>query len=567
MPAGIAAVGSAAIGSSLILAGPALALALVGGLLIGLWWVEGARNGRRLREAVLGAVALAVTANLISSWLGSVGGVPAGALLRDLAFLIVVVAAIGETTADGANTARIVAYAALAAAVLAAIDTAGGLPAFVGARTYLLYPLLLLAAAWRMPAADRLAVIRAIVALLAALAVIGLLEVATRGRFLTTIGFVPDFAETNANNASPYFAGFRRATGGLGNFLEFGLLMNIGLLLTRASLRGPARLICMVLFSVAAFLSWSRLSWVLILVIAALPLGLIDEGRVRFRIRAIAGTLAVGLVAGLLLAFGPNQAVTDRIFGSDRVTQRSNVTREAQLSEAFTEGAKHLIGAGPGTQGAAADRQEERVRRLSTDNGYLIWLLELGWLGLLAIAALSAAVAMALFAARAWWALALLGVLAASNALFAAADSRVVLVISFIALRLLWTAPEEDETPDRVVGRLETTPQPALSGSLRSAGAAATAPAPAMSRPTPSATAPRVAVERMPAALSPPPQPSAVPSEATARRSIAPADQEAPDSRTSGSKAGTKATGGRSVLRRFVLFMVLRAGSRARRGR
>ena len=34
-----------------------------------------------------------------------------------------------------------------------------------------------------------------------------------------------------------------------------------------------------------------------------------------------------------------------------------------------------------------------------------------------------------------------------------------------------------------------------------------------------------------------------------------------------GSKAGTKPRGGRSVLRRFVLFMVLRAGSRARRGR
>ena len=74
---------------------------------------------------------------------------------------------------------------------------------------------------------------------------------------------------------------------------------------------------------------------------------------------------------------------------------------------------------------SAADRTSGGLDRLVTDNGYLIWLFELGWLGVVSIALLSVLTLSALIAARAWWALLVLLIIAGSNALFAASDSRV----------------------------------------------------------------------------------------------------------------------------------------------
>jgi hypothetical protein len=448
-PVGVAGAAALLASAALIAAGPAAALGVAAALALGLWWTEGAREGRRLREALIASVGLSLTANFISSWAGLVAGLPAGALARDAAFLVLLLAtAGGGATGQTGSSSRLLAYAALAAVVIASLDTAGGLPAIVGARTYLLYPVLLLAPAWRMSVSGRLAVARAMVALLAAMAVIGLLEVATRGGILTTLGYRADFAETATTSASPYFAGFRRATGGLGNFLEFGLVMNIGLLMARATLRGHWRAVAMVLFASAAFLSWSRLSWALVLLVALIPLDIVGQAVTRVQARRLLGAVVVVVVAMLFFTLGPGQIAKDRILGTDRVTQRSTSTRESQLSTALAQAGTRLVGTGPGTQGAAADRTSGRAQRTVTDNGYLIWLLELGWLGFAAIILLAYLVAVSLVAAGSWWAVALLAMLAIANGLFAAGDSRVVLAVGFVALRLLWTprvTPQEAE--------------------------------------------------------------------------------------------------------------------------
>jgi hypothetical protein len=364
-----------------------------------------------------------------------------GALVRDTSFAVLIAAGAAEMAQDRGGRIRLVAYLVLVAVVFITLGTTVGMAQITGARTYVLYPALLLGAAWRLDDRWRVAAGRILVAVLLVLAAIGLAEVATHGHFLDVLGFRPDFAETTHVAAKPYFAGFRRATGGLGNFLEFGLLMCVGLLLSRAFLRGRSRALICAVFAVAAFLSWSRTAWVLVVLIALIPLEPVTGAWRGFAIKRLAtGALVISAVVSLLLAFGPSEIARQRLNSTDRVTALSNATRSAQLGTALSVAGGRLIGNGPGSQGAAADRVAAGTQRVVTDNGYLIWLLELGWSGLATIAVLSLAVAAALYRARAWWGLALLGSLAFANALFAASDSRVVLAISFIALRLLWPA-------------------------------------------------------------------------------------------------------------------------------
>ncbi|HEX4678553.1 MAG TPA: hypothetical protein VH210_05055 [Gaiellaceae bacterium] len=423
--------------------GPATAWVLV--QLTVAWWIRGARDGLRLKEALTATVALAVAANFVTSWFGLVGGVPVGALVRDSSYAVLIAAGTAEFTQDRGGRTRLVAYLVLVAVVFITLGSTVGIVQITGARTYVLYPALLLGAAWRLDDRWRLSAGRLLVAVLLVLAAIGLAEVATHGHFLDVLGFRPDFAETTHIAAKPYFAGFRRATGGLGNFLEFGLLMCVGLLLSRAVLRGRLRVLIGAVFAAAAFLSWSRTAWALVVLIALIPLEPVTGAWRGFAIKRLAaGALVVVTVVSLLLAFGPSEIARQRLHATDRVTALSDATRSAQLSAALSVAGGRVLGTGPGSEGAAADRQAAATQRVVTDNGYLIWLLELGWLGLAAIAVFSLGVAAALYRARAWWALVLLGSLAFANALFAASDSRVVLAISFIALRLLWpaTVPE-----------------------------------------------------------------------------------------------------------------------------
>jgi hypothetical protein len=434
-----------------------LAVAWVLAHLLFAWWCSGARNGRRLREAILGAVTIAVLANFLSSWFGLVAGLPIGAAVRDVAFVLLVAAAVHERRRLPISVARALAYGALVIATIASFHGAPSLSEIVGARTYLLYPLLLLPVASELNTEWREATGRLVIWILLALALVGLGEVATSGRLLAELGYRPDYAETSTLAASPYFHGLRRATGGLGNFLEFGLVMILGLILARAFLRGPARVLASAGFLAAAFFSWSRLAWALAVLVMVAPIETFKDGhpRVRFT-RLVSGGLLVLAVVGLLMAFGPKETATNRLFARDNLSQQSDLTRSHQLQLALRIGGRSLIGAGAGTQGAAADRTGAPAHRIVTDNSYLIWLLELGWLGVVAILLLSILVVGALWTTGEWWGIAVVGALALANGLFAASDSRVVLVVAFIALRLLWlpapAAPPRVAQPATAIG-------------------------------------------------------------------------------------------------------------------
>ena len=428
--------------------GVAIAWALAPLLLV--WWFSGARDGRRLSEALVGAVTIAVLANFLSSWFGLFAGLPLGAVIRDVAFAVLILAAVDDRPRLPISSGRALAYVGLVAVVLVSFHGSPRLTDLVGARTYLLYPLLLLPGASQLGADRRRGTGRALLWVVLALAIVGLGEAATDGRLLSDLGFRPDYAETTNLAASPYFHDMRRATGGLGNFLEFGLVMSFGLVLTRAFLRGPTRFVVSGFLLAAAFFSWSRLAWVLALLVMVAPIDSIRNGRPSMSFsRLVAGGAVVLAAVSLVVAFGPRETVTNRIFARDRVTQRSDLTRSQQLHEALHVGGRSLTGAGAGTQGSAADRSGTQGGRIVTDNSYLIWLLELGWLGVAALLLLSAAVVRALWTVRAWWALAIAGALAFANALFAASDSRVVLVVAFAAMRVLWVPPPTIERSPR----------------------------------------------------------------------------------------------------------------------
>ncbi len=213
-------------------------------------WASGARI-----LAAIGIVAVVCTATFadyLSSWLPKVGGYPAGAVLRDGVALSFVCLAVAILLRDRSGWSRaslaplatgrspavaglaIVPFAVLAAWVLMLVlPSPATVPAVLAARNLLLYTMVGFAA--YVLVARRSLSIGVLLGTLTAVGFVaagmGILDTATHGGIVTTLGYDRDYSGVEGSagrlisGTSAMFQGYVRASGGISNALVFGYLM------------------------------------------------------------------------------------------------------------------------------------------------------------------------------------------------------------------------------------------------------------------------------------------------------------------------------------------------------
>jgi O-antigen ligase len=338
-------------------------------------------------------VVCAPLTNFFSSYF-SIGGIPGGAIVRDLLFAGAIARwGIGALMREFDFFPRslnrwFLLFTGLYVSVLllyvaAAPQHAAGL---LAARSAGLYMVLVWIAATLPQRGDKFsAVLYAVAGIGFVMGLIGVAEVLTDGGALAVLGFRADYATDGLADPYPYFLGIRRATGGMGNFIIFGAYMMMQTVLTLALLQSSKRrvtslfLYCSLALGVASvLLSFSRGAWAAAL-LAVLLVMLMGSGP------AIRKWLPLFVAAGIILltSVTVGDAFSKRVLSTDNLSQASNMERFSQLDEVVGTALNHPLGLGLGTQGSARGR--DSAPAIVTDSFYLQVLAEMGWPMLVAV--------------------------------------------------------------------------------------------------------------------------------------------------------------------------------------
>jgi len=338
-------------------------------------------------------VAFAPMTNFLSSYF-SIGGIPGGAIVRDLLFATAIARwGIGALMREFDFFPRslnrwFLLFTGLYVSVLliyvaAAPQHGAGL---LAARSAGLYMVLVWIAAVLPQRGDKFgAILYAVAGIGFVMGLIGVAEVLTDGKILTVLGFRADYAADGLADPYPYFLGIRRATGGMGNFIIFGAYMMmhtvITLALLQSSKRPVARLFlygALALGIAGVLLSFSRGAWAAAFLAVLLTM-LMSSGP------AIRKWIPLFVTAGILLLASVmvGNAFSQRVWSTDNLSQTSNTERLSQLDDVVVTALNHPLGLGLGTQGSARGR--DSVPAIVTDSFYLQVLAEMGWPMLVAV--------------------------------------------------------------------------------------------------------------------------------------------------------------------------------------
>lgn len=373
-------------------------------------------------------VCTAAFADYISSWSSTVGGFPAGAILRDgvAVFFVCLAGAVLFRERAGWSRASMVSLAAgrshaVAAmafvpfAVLAAwvlvliVPSPAKVPAVLAARNLLLYTTVGFAA-YVLVARKYLSLgvlLGTLTALGFVVAALGILDTATHGELVTSLGYRRDYSGVEGGasqliaGASAAFQGYVRASGGISNALVFGYLMaTIAVFATwmceravvRSGWSSRAALVYLALgivAGVACIDSFTR-GALLALVIGLLLLIVLRRSR-----PVLLGALST-VILSLFLAWagslplsaampgqgaGPGllDVIGTRVTSGDPTSQASSSLRVDEIRQGLNGLAARPMGNGLGTEGSAADRAGNA--KVAPDVFVLIVALQTGIIG------------------------------------------------------------------------------------------------------------------------------------------------------------------------------------------
>ena len=377
--------------------------------------------------AVNGTILLLMASTLgagyLSSWVPSVLGFPAGAILRDaLSFLLVGLAVVAILVPFGPSpTASILSV-----------------------RNLLLFAVVPVAvhSLWRRDLVSARVVMTGFLVLGAIAAALGLADTMTAGGIVTALGFRRDFAALPQgeppiiSGAAGALGGIVRASGGISDALVFGYLMALVTLvgiwwsatlqatgasrrsaaltglaaalagaaliesLTRGALLafGVALVILLILRPTRTMIVSAALSVGIAIVAVALmsssiPLVATDSGSEGAAPSSPPAASQASAPAASSAAGNPGQIVIDRIGSDDPASQLSSQARLDQLKVGISTLADRPWGTGLGTEGAAADRAGAAAVKSTPDIYLMIVALQTGMPGIilwLSVAAVSA---------------------------------------------------------------------------------------------------------------------------------------------------------------------------------
>jgi hypothetical protein len=382
--------------------------------------------------AALGLVAVVGTAafaDYLSSWVGTIGGYPVGAIVRDgvaTAFVCFAgavllrersgwsrksLARMASPRSDAAAGPAFLPFAAFAIwVVLLIIPSPAKVPAILAARNLLLYPMV--GFATYVLVTRRCLNVKVLFGTLTAFGFIaaglGILDTATHGGIVTSLGYRRDYAGVEGNakrliaGASAAFQGYVRASGGISNALVFGYLMAamavfatwmLERAVIRSGWRSGAAMAYAVLGIVAGLACIDSLTRG---ALVALVLGMFLLVVLRRSRPVLLGALSTVILSIFLAWAGsaplsaavPGQAagpglldvVGTRVTSSDPTSQESSSLRLDEIHQGLDSLAARPMGNGLGTEGSASVRAAQLG--VAPDVFVLIVALQTGIVGL-----------------------------------------------------------------------------------------------------------------------------------------------------------------------------------------
>lgn len=379
-------------------------------------------------------------ADYLSSWLPSLGGFPAGAIIRDACAIgLVAVAALALLTHRwqmGIGDSRAMRWAIVTAMVAGAISAASLLilvivsdhrvAALLAARNLTLY-FLAAGALWVLIAKGRVSirvVTYAVWVLVLVAATLGILDTLTHGGLVTALGYSREYAGSTQvmliAGAEAEVFGLVRASGGISNALVFGYLMAAAALtaawFSAVARRGDRSLawvgIVAVLAAGACVSSLTR-GATIALVVGLLLLAIIERRRsmtgiaLAIGLATVIASIAIPLAAGTTPQPGSQSGsglppIFVRLAEGDDISQASSGARLDQLRQGIDSMIDRPLGLGLAAVGSAALRVSP-TQPIVTDFYWLMVLIQVGVVVSFAllVTTLSAAVALLLAYRRA----------------------------------------------------------------------------------------------------------------------------------------------------------------------
>lgn len=217
-------------------------------------------------------------------------------------------------------------------------------------------------------------------------AILGILDVVTDGKILVMLGYRKDYADGDLFNLVVEYLGFRRASGGLADSLNYGYTMSLFTvyflygLLTSKDVQKTKIAMKYLLFSlsaVAVVLSLTR--GAILVTVIGMILFVFRLGSKRFKLLFLFSFI-IGTLTFALSDYG--ELLYGRFTDSEKVSAQSSQSRIDMASQSFEVIANNPFGIGLGTQGAGTKFISDDMR-VDTDNFFLWVSLESGVVGLM----------------------------------------------------------------------------------------------------------------------------------------------------------------------------------------
>ena len=346
-----------------------------------------------MTKLVITILVLNVFAPYVGSWLPPLAGSPAGGIIRDLTIVTFAsctfIVVLRSPKLPLLQVAYLIIWFWLFAWMATLVVTGGQINAgILGARNLILFPLVGLFALINIQKGtiSYNSIKKCIYVLGAIASILVILDVATNGQILVMLGYKKDYADGgDLFNLVVEYLGFRRASGGLVDSLNYGYTMSLfstyfmyGLIEPNSNSKLKTRMsYLLVLFSsIAVILSLTR-GAILVMVIGFMMF-VIRCGSVRFKF-AFLTLSSIGIFAFAASDYG--ELLYGRFTDSEKISAQSSQSRIDMAINSLDVVIKYPFGIGLGTQGAGTKFISDDMR-INTDNFFLWVLVESGVMGL-----------------------------------------------------------------------------------------------------------------------------------------------------------------------------------------
>jgi hypothetical protein len=330
----------------------------------------------------------------LGSWLPSIGGSPSGGVIRD----IIIIAYLGCTAGylslstlkkSTRQASYLLIYSMLSAYLIALALTGDQIFAgMLGMRNIILYPIVGYATFVNinMKTLSHKTIKYCIYTWGGIASALGILDVTTGGEILVGLGYNQDYSESELFNLVVEYFGYRRASGGFADALNYGYTMALvsTYVLYNISRKEDSNIVIkgtsyfiLVTSSLAVILSLTR-GAIIVMILGFIVYCVIFTSR-KWKM------IFISLFISLIIAFAESDYGTllyGRFTDIEENSKMSSQTRIEMARESLDVITRNPIGIGLGTQGVGA-KFIDKDTRVNTDNYYLWIAIESGILGMI----------------------------------------------------------------------------------------------------------------------------------------------------------------------------------------